>query len=169
MSFDPLSPRRTGRRSALKGALAGAAVLGGALVGATTARAGHDDPEGGEAVVGSWFALVNPPSGPVGALITFNADGTLTQTSTVPDSGPGHGAWQRVDDRQYLFIIRWFTFGPDGTANGSGKSRARIQVNEDRTAYSGQAHVERLDLAGAVVEERDAPAQAMRIVVEPLP
>ncbi len=162
-------PGPLSRRSLISLAAAGGASLTVlALNREPAARAAYA--EASAPLVGSWFALLNPPSGPVGGLITFNADGTLTQTSTEgAHQSPGHGAWLQQDDGQYLFLIRWFDFGPDGIAVGSGMSRGLVRVSESGDSYSGQAHVDHLSLDGTVLESHDTPARATRLAAQPLP
>lgn len=155
---------RTPRRQFLGRTAGTGAVLAGVLVGAGSSTR-PAAAQTGVPLIGSWFALLNPPSGPVGGLITFNADGTLTQTSTESaHQSPGHGAWQQQEDGNYSFIIRWFDFGQDGTVSGYGTSRGQATVNDAGDVYSGLAHIEHAGLDGTVIDAHDAPVRGTRLL-----
>jgi hypothetical protein len=94
-------------------------AAGAAAAGALVATAGPARAEGMPEIVGSWFATVtatDPPLGSFASMLSFHADGTLTESRRLflADSplGPlletgGHGAWGRTGVGSYDAFFRF--------------------------------------------------------------
>jgi hypothetical protein len=102
-------------------------------------------------LVGSWKGAVTPTSPPglqpFTSLITFTSDGTMIESRRlfVPASPlgplletPGHGAWGRVDDREFdvhfVFLLQGAVSGSD---IGTDNVHLRLRLDSTGTVLSG--------------------------------
>lgn len=102
---------------------------------------------GAKSIVGSWYgAFSSPDFGPLPAMFTFGADGTVVETDggelqpAPPDepyyTGPGHGEWHKIDKNRVAITFMIISVNPDGTLNSSGKVQLVVALS-GADAFSG--------------------------------
>jgi hypothetical protein len=101
------------------------------------------------------------PIGPAGrGLVTFAADGTLSETTAPPAAAeplevpvfrsPGHGVWQRLNWEHYTGAFISQRLNSDGTFAGWTRSKATYQLMESGSEITSTVTVELLDPSGNV-------------------
>lgn len=113
---------------------------------------------GAKSIVGSWYgAFSSPDFGPLPAMFTFGEDGTVVETDggelqpAPPDSpyytGPGHGAWRKLDKNRVAITFMIIAVNPDGTLNATGKVRLVVTLS-GADAFSGAGSFAFFDAGG---------------------
>jgi hypothetical protein len=128
-----------------------------------------------KSIVGSWYgAFSSPDFGPLPALFTFSADGTVVETDggelqpAPPDApyytGPGHGAWRKVDKNRVAITFMIIAVNPDGTLNATGKVRLLVTLS-GVDAFSGTGSFAFFDADGNPIDgaSGDESIQCTRI------
>lgn len=140
------------------GTIAGAVALG--VAPAAQARGGGGD------IVGSWNGTItatDPPLGTFGNLISFHADGVLTESRRlyvpVTPLGPllettGHGAWKRTGARSYEAFFRFLLQQAPPSAGepiGTDNIRLELRLARGGDRFDGTFESNIRDNTGAVV------------------
>jgi hypothetical protein len=164
------SSQSVSRRTALAGL--GAGSLG--VVLATAARPALAQDATAEManhpLVGTWIANIpGPPNPPGPLLISFAADGILTQLD--PVRGNGMGVWEATGERTGVLTIVFVNYAPGSTTDFLGLAFARNVLEVDATgdAYTGQGEIEFRALDGTKIDGPYAVVaiDAKRVRMEP--
>jgi methionine-rich copper-binding protein CopC len=114
-------------------------------------------------IVGTWLAS----DGTNSVLAAFSSDGTvITSESGVPQLGPSLGSWAGTGEREVSATWLRFRVDGEGRANGTVKTRSRIQLNAALDACVAEMRVDEFDLAGAPVTSTRATFHGRRIAAE---
>ncbi len=125
-------------------------------------------------LVGTWKVTISTSTGglpPFEALQTFNADGTMIETSSLlgqGEEGPAHGVWSgQGDDFNSTFYL--FIFDKE-SGEHTGMVRVRTQMHLDTLDHlTAQTAVDLIAPDGSVTPNVDSgPFEATRLKVEPL-
>ena len=107
-------------------------------------------------LVGTWVMLVPDSPGAPGfsALQTYNADGTMTETSSLLAllaEGPAHGVWSgKKSDYQVTFEL----FAFDETGQSVGRIRVRVSIHlVDEDNLTADAAVDFIEPDGNVIPD----------------
>lgn len=124
-------------------------------------------------LVGTWkISVAESATGlpPFEALQTFNADGTMTETSSLlgkSEEGPGHGVWRRQGNK-YLSTFYLFVFDENGDSAGMVRVRAQIQL-DGPDHLMAQTAVDFIEPDGTIIPNIDSgPFEGTRLKVEPI-
>jgi hypothetical protein len=130
---------------------------------------------GAKSIVGSWYGSFSSPDfGPLPAMFTFTEDGTVVETDggelqpSPPDApyytGPGHGAWRKIDKTRVSITFMIIAVNPDGTLNATGKVQLIVTLS-GADAFSGTGHFAFFDADGHPIEgaSGDESIQCTRI------
>lgn len=130
---------------------------------------------GAKSIVGSWYGSFSSPDfGPLPAMFTFGEDGTVVETDggelqpSPPDApyytGPGHGAWRKIDKTRVSITFMIIAVNPDGTLNATGKVQLIVTLS-GADAFSGTGHFAFFDADGNPIEgaSGDESIQCTRI------
>ena len=158
------------RRTALAGL--GASGLGVALAAAAHPAAAQDATPtalAGHPLVGTWHLTLPGPTGvPFHALISYTADGIVTQLA--PGPANGMGAWEATGPRTGVLTVTFVnTAADDPTAFESfGVARNAVEVDSAGNAYAGQGEIEFRALDGTRIDGPYGPfpVDGVRIPVE---
>jgi hypothetical protein len=133
---------------------------------------------GAKSIVGSWYGSFSSPDfGPLPAMFTFTEDGTVVETDggelqpAPPDApyytGPGHGAWRKIDKNRVAITFMIIAVNPDGTLNATGKVRLIVTLS-GADAFSGTGSFAFFDADGNPIEgaSGDESIQCTRIKAE---
>jgi hypothetical protein len=94
------------------------------------------DADSKKRIVGTWVLTVFPSDSPAfGSLQTYNADGTMTETSSLLPQlsvSPAHGVWEGKKN-DYTVTFEMFAFDQTGETVGRLRVRGRVRVNNDDT------------------------------------
>jgi len=135
-------------------------VAGCASIGAT----GKTSP----GLVGAWIVTASRPAGVGKNLLTFSSDGTFFRSGdTHPALSGGHGAWKRVDDREFDATYIAFRFDQDKKWIGSTKTRIHIIPGPGDNEFTGVAKVSTRDLKDDEIGTSEVRLEGKRIQVEP--
>ena len=149
------------------------AVMAALAALATVAFARSTESAGRARLVGTWkISVAESATGlpPFEALQTFNADGTMTETSSLlgkSQEGPAHGVWRREGD-QYLSTFYLFVFDENGDSAGMVRVRARIHL-DGPDHLTAQTAVDFIEPDGTIIPDIDSgPFEGTRLKVEPI-
>jgi hypothetical protein len=130
---------------------------------------------GAKSIVGSWYgSFTSPDFGPLPAMFTFTEDGTVVETdggelqpapADAPYyTGPGHGAWRKIDKNRVSITFMIIAVNPDGTLNATGKVQLIVTLS-GADAFSGTGHFAFFDADGNPIEgaSGDESIQCTRI------
>jgi hypothetical protein len=117
---------------------------------------------GAKSIVGSWYgAFSSPDFGPLPAMFTFGEDGTVVETDggelqpAPPDApyytGPGHGAWRKIDKNRVAITFMIIAVNPDGTLNATGKVQLIVTLS-GADAFSGAGSFAFFDADGNPID-----------------
>ncbi len=140
----------------------------------TAAHSGDWDREG-RSLEGTWVVTVTQhacPNGPAIAppftsLLTFNAGGTMTETTNNPMffpalRGPGHGVWEHTGRHTYSADSLAF-ITVNGALAKTQKISQTIEMGEDRNKFTTtEASVQFFDTAGNLLVTGCASATGQR-------
>jgi hypothetical protein len=134
-----------------------------------------------ESIVGSWYLTIisETAPGPFKGEITFSEGGGLVASGQGdvlldPPPGvpaiatPGHGAWTRTANNNYLFTFRQVFYNGDGSYAGGAKIRNSAIVSKNGNSMSGQLAVDYYNENDEVVFTGKGTFTAVRIVPESL-
>jgi methionine-rich copper-binding protein CopC len=114
-------------------------------------------------IVGTWLAS----DGTRGVLAAFSSDGTVILTeSGATDVGPSLGSWSGSGERAVTATWLRFRVDGEGRANGTVKTRSRIQLNAALDAFVAEVRMDVIDSTGASVNSTRATYNGRRIVAE---
>jgi hypothetical protein len=124
-------------------------------------------------LVGTWQISVaesNTGLPPFFALQTFNADGTMTETSSLlglGEEGPAHGVWSGQRN-EYQASFELFVFDENGEY--AGKVRVRCQIHLDSADHlTAQTAVDFIEPDGTIIPDIDGgPFEGVRMQVVPV-
>lgn len=82
---------------------------------------------------GSWMIDATPAPGspipPFKALVTFAGGGGVVETVLLPPVvTPAHGAWERVDRREYAFAVVHHLVDQNGHPTGTVKAKSNVRL-----------------------------------------
>lgn len=130
---------------------------------------------GAKSIAGSWYGSFSSPDfGPLPAMFTFGDDGTVVETDggelqpSPPDApyytGPGHGAWRKIDKNRVSITFMIIAVNADGTLNSTGKVSLIVSLS-GADAFSGTGHFAFFDADGNPIEgaSGDESIQCTRI------
>lgn len=130
---------------------------------------------GAKSIAGSWYGSFSSPDfGPLPAMFTFGEDGTVVETDggelqpSPPDApyytGPGHGAWRKIDKTRVSITFMIIPVNADGTLNSTGKVSLIVTLS-GADAFSGTGHFAFFDADGTPIEgaSGDESVQCTRI------
>lgn len=133
---------------------------------------------GAKSIVGSWYGSFSSPDfGPLPAMLTFGEDGTVVETDggelqpSPADApyytGPGHGAWRKIDKNRVSITFMIIAVNADGTLNSTGKVSLIVSLS-GADAFSGTGHFAFFDADGNAIEgaSGDESIQCTRIKAE---
>lgn len=126
----------------------------------------------GTSPTGTWIQTIAlQGQQPFKGLVTFNADGTVTDTTqsdTVPPdtASPGHGVWQpsapnafRIKVDKFLFL-----FGSPGTPDGMNVSTGTVRL-QDENNFKASGLVEVYSTSGQEVLTIPFTSEGQRVTV----
>ena len=123
-----------------------------------------------KSLAGTWVRSVTFDEGiPFDAVVTFNADGNLTETDqpdAISHASPGHGVWQRAVDGIYKFKLVKFVFGPTGVPIGTSVGRGTLRLDSERDSYESAGTNQILDLNGNVLDTQNFKTSGKRLQLE---
>jgi hypothetical protein len=132
-----------------------------------------------ESIVGSWYLTVTSATAPepFKGEITFSEGGGLVASGqgdvllnpppgVPPVATPGHGAWTRTANREYLFTFRQIFYNGDGSYAGGAKVRNSASVNKNGNEMIGQLVVDYYNEDDEVVFTGTGTFTAVRITAE---
>lgn len=92
----------------------------------------------GQRIAGSYLATFSAAQGgqPLHFLSTINAEGTF------PNTVPGHGAWERVGQREIGLTELQLKFDDEGILSSSFKVRGELSFDRPFESFAGEAVVE---------------------------
>jgi hypothetical protein len=105
---------------------------------------------------GTWLSELRPaglsPEAPaIPTFTTFNADGTVTASSSDGATSSSHGVWLRVGDRKFLLTVFLFNFNQSRVLTTITKARINLQVSLDGQTAKGTNEVVVMDPNGKVL------------------
>ncbi len=161
--------RIVSRRTALAGL--GAGTLGLALA-ATTRQAAAQDAAAEMAnhpLVGTWHLTLPGPTGvPFHALISYTADGIVTQLA--PGPANGMGAWEATGPRTGVLTVTFINTAADDPTKfeSFGVARNMVEVDATGDAYAGQGEIEFRAFDGTTIDGPYGPfpVDGTRVQVE---
>ena len=117
---------------------------------------------GAKSIVGSWYgAFSSPDFGPLPAMFTFGADGTVVETDggelqpAPPDApyytSPGHGEWHKLDKNRVAITFMIIAVNPDGTLNATGKVELTVTLS-GVDSFSGTGSFAFFDADGSPID-----------------
>jgi hypothetical protein len=118
---------------------------------------------------GSWSCTIDVLGLPAAfkGLVTFNADGNITESawsSADPtNTGTGHGVWNRKADAQYAFTIKFLWF-QSGVLAITGQANGTLTVSNQGDQINGPVVFESFDNNGAVLFASRGVLRGTRIV-----
>jgi hypothetical protein len=134
-----------------------------------------------EAPVGSWYFTVSSQTAPAPfkGLITFCEGGGLVASGqgdillnpppgVPPIATPGHGAWSRTANHEYLFTFRQIFYNGDGSYAGGAKIRNAATLDKSGNSMAGQLTVDYYNENDEVVFTGTGTFTAVRILAEGL-
>jgi hypothetical protein len=134
------------------------------------ARAHHVQPPGKATIVGLWHAVYTTSAGAPfqESFETWHSDGTELELANVPITGGNicTGVWQETGPRTIQEFHTAWTFGQDGTVNGTMTIEATNKVAKTNDTYSGTFDFKLYDLNGNVLTEITGTETATRITVD---
>jgi hypothetical protein len=155
----------TGAVGGLSVAAGGAATLLGAQQQAKAA--------GSLALTGSWEQMVTfQGSAPFLDLVTFNADGTLTETDQ-PDfappslASPGHGVWVISGANTFRFKFIKLLLGSQAPPSGRAVVHGTLTLSANANTFTASGTDEIFDGQGHLVTAIPFTSHGKRITVEP--
>ena len=158
--------------------LAKTGVVGGIAVAAGSAATlvgTHQQAEaaGSLALTGSWEQTVTlQGEAPFLNLVTFNADGTLTETDQpdfVPQAldSPGHGAWITSGPNTFRLKFIKLLFGPHAQPSGTAVIRGTLTLSTNSNTFTASGTNDIFDLHGHLQASAPYTSSGKRITVEP--
>ena len=124
-------------------------------------------------LVGTWEISVTPLNGAPHnlSLITFNADGTMTEVSLQdlhpPVSSAGHGVWAHIEANKYAFSFKFFIVDPVGHLVCTARVRSTVTLDKDGDEWlSAPAHIDCTAPNGNTVFGFDLTATATRMPLD---
>jgi hypothetical protein len=127
-------------------------------------------------ITGSWQVNSTPDGAPpFRGLITFSEGGGMiasAQGDNLINAGslatPGHGAWSRTGNREFLFTFVQILYNADGEHDGMIRIRHTATMNKSGNAWTGQLTLEVFDPGDNLVFTGTGSGTATRIVPLPL-
>ena len=127
-------------------------------------------------IAGTWYVNATPDGPPpFKGLITFTEGGGMiasAQGDNLPAfnslATPGHGAWTRTANREYLFTFVQLLYDGEGSYEGEIRIRHTATMNNAGTQWSGNLTLEVFSPDGDLVFVGTGSASATRIVPLPL-
>lgn len=119
-------------------------------------------------LIGAWIVTASRPAGVGKNLLTFSSDGTFFRSGdTHPVLSGAHGAWKRVDDREFDATYIAFRFDENRKWIGSTKTRLHIIPGVSGNEFTGAAKVSVRDLQDNEIGTSEVRLEGERIQVEP--
>ena len=141
-------------------------VTGCATTSSSTSRQ-ESASETGQSLVGAWEVTASRQRGVGKNLLSFSWDGTFFRSGdTHPVLSGAHGAWKRINDREYQTTYIAFRFDQSGKWIGSNKTRIQITLGPDGNEFTGVAKVSVRDLQEKEEGTSESRLQGRRIRVE---
>jgi hypothetical protein len=100
------------------------------------------------AIVGSWD-IPDPESVPT--LITFHADGTVTENDVDHTTTGGQGAWAYLGGKQFAYTFKQYK-KDDQEPKGSVVVYGKVTLSNDGNHFTGPLHFEFSDETGKVLD-----------------
>ena len=127
-------------------------------------------------IAGSWQVKSTPDGAPsFRGLITFSEGGGMiasAQGDNLINAGslatPGHGAWSRTGNREFLFTFIQVLYNADGEYDGMIRIRHTATMNKSGNTWAGQLTLEVFDPGDNLVFTGTGSGTATRIVPLPL-
>ena len=115
---------------------------------------------------GSWEITVMPDGGaPIVDFATFTDGGGLINSDPDPNLSTGHGTWVKSGNHKFGVTFVHF-LSNQGTALGTVKVRAQIQLDKQTATFSGPFRTD-VFIGGNLVQSFCGTVQGKRIAVEP--
>jgi hypothetical protein len=124
--------------------------------------------EASRGLIGAWLVTASRPTGVGKNLLTFSSDGTFFRSGdTHPVYSGGHGAWNRVGDREFDATYIAFLFDENGKWIGSNKVRIHITQGPGDNEFTAATKSSRRDLQDNEISTAEGRLAGTRIQVEP--
>jgi hypothetical protein len=124
--------------------------------------------EASRGLIGAWLVTASRPTGVGKNLLTFSSDGTFFRSGdTHPVYSGGHGAWNRVGDREFDATYIAFLFDENGKWIGSNKVRIHITQGPGDNEFTAATKSSRRDLQDNEISTAEGRLAGIRIQVEP--
>lgn len=119
-------------------------------------------------LVGAWLVSASRAGGQGVVLLTFTSDGTFFRSGdTHPILSVAHGAWKRINDREFEATYLALRFDENRKFIGTQNTRIRITHGPNESEFTGLAKVRILDLNGKEERASETRLAGKRIQVEP--
>jgi hypothetical protein len=127
-------------------------------------------------IAGTWYVLATPDGPPpFRGLITFSEGGGMIASAQGDNlttfnslATPGHGAWTRTGNREFLFTFIQILYNGEGEYDGEIRIRHNAVMNKAGTHWNGFLTLEVFNPAGDLVFTGTGSGTATRIVPLPL-
>jgi hypothetical protein len=119
-------------------------------------------------VIGTWWQTVKIQGEPSFiALVTFNADGTLTDTDQADPAqhlAPGHGVWELGGGNTILFKLVKLRFDAQGSPNGYAEAVGTLTL-QDKNDYKSSGSDNSYDNSGTLLGSAPFTTEGKRVTV----
>jgi hypothetical protein len=127
-------------------------------------------------IAGTWYVNATPDGAPpFRGLITFSEGGGMIASAQGDNlttfnslATPGHGAWTRTGNREYLFTFVQILYNGSGEYDGEVRIRHNAVMNKAGTQWNGSLTLEVFSPDGELVFVGTGSGSATRIVPLPL-
>lgn len=150
------------------------AALGITMFGTASASPIHDGATASTkaaptySITGTWKVTVElepNPSGdqpPFESILSFDKARTVSETTSRAPSSAGLGAWQRVGESTFRFVVEKYRFDSTGAYVGKTVITERVQLTGP-DSYVGSAHVKVLTPGNVVVAQFGSESRGVRM------
>lgn len=143
-------------------------ITGCASSGSTVTRQDAAAADANRGLVGAWIVTAHRARGVGKNLLTFSSDGTFLRSGdTHPVYSGGHGAWERVGDREFEASYIAFRFDENRKWIGSNLTRIRIIQGPSDNEFTATTKTSRHDLQDKEISTAQGRLTGRRIQVEP--